>query len=206
MRRRVFDTLTSFGGVVLVVVLLVAGGLLMWGYSFTHSNVHKQLSAQQIFFPPKAAFAHAKPGTEITPGMIPYLEKYAGQQLLTGQQAQAYADHFIAVHLSQMPYRGVYSKISSAALAKPNDASLKALEQTSFQGTTLRGLLLEAYGFSTVGVIMFWGAIASFGLALIMLILVGLGLRHARRTPHEVELFSPTGENRPDRVAVGASL
>jgi hypothetical protein len=206
MRRSVFDTLTSFGGVVLVVVLLVAGGLLMWGYSFTHSNVHKQLSEQQIFFPPKAAFAHAKPGTEITPGMIPYLEKYAGQQLLTGQQAQAYADHFIAVHLSQMPYRGVYAKISAAALAKPNDAGLKTLEQASFQGTTLRGLLLEAYGFSTVGVIMFWGAIASFGLALIMLILVGLGLRHAQRTPPEVELFSPAGDPRPDRVAAGANL
>lgn len=206
MRRRVFDTLTSFGGVVLVVVLLVAGGLLMWGYSFTHSNVHKQLSEQQIFFPPEAAFAQAKPGTEITPGMIPYLEKYAGQQLLTGQQAQAYADHFIAVHLSQMPYGGVYSKISAAALAKPNDAGLKALEQTSFQGTTLRGLLLEAYGFSTVGVIMFWGAIASFGLALIMLILVGLGLRHARRTPPEMELFAPSDGPRPDRVSVGAGV
>jgi hypothetical protein len=206
MRRRVFDTLTSFGGVVLVVVLLVAGGLLMWGYSFTHSNVHKQLSEQQIFFPPKAAFAQAKPGTEITPGMLPYLEKYAGQQLLSGQQAQAYADHFIAVHLSQMPYHGIYSKISAAALAKPNDASLKALEQASFQGTTLRGLLLEAYGFSTVGVIMFWGAIASFGLALIMLILVGLGLRHARRTPPEVELFAHVADPRPERVPVGAAV
>jgi hypothetical protein len=206
MRRRVFDTLTSFGGAVLVVVLLIAGGLLMWGYSFTHSNVHKQLSEQQIFFPPKAAFAQAKPGTEITPGMVPYLEKYAGRQLLTGQQAQAYADHFIAVHLAQMPYRGVYAKISAAALAKPNDASLKALEQTSFQGTTLRGLLLEAYGFSTIGVIMLWGAIASFGLALIMLILVGLGLRHARRTPREVELFAPSTDPRSDRVSVGAGV
>jgi len=206
MRRRVFDTLTSFGGIVLVVVLLVAGGLLMWGYSFTHSNVHKQLSQQQIFFPPKAAFAQARPGTEITPGMIPYLEEYAGQQLLTGQQAQAYADHFIAAHLAEMPYHGVYSKISAAALAKPNDASLKTLEQTSFQGTTLRGLLLEAYGFATVGVIMFWGAIASFGVALIMLLLVGLGSRHARRTPAEEEIFSRAADPRLDRVSVGAAL
>jgi hypothetical protein len=196
--------LTSFGGIVLVVVLLVAGGLLMWGYSFTHSNVHKQLSQQQIFFPPKAAFAQARPGTEITPGMIPYLEKYAGQQLLTGQQAQAYADHFIAAHLAEMPDHGVYSKISAAALAKPNDASLKTLEQTSFQGTTLRGLLLEAYGFATVGVIMFWGAIASFGVALIMLLLVGS--RHARRTPAEEEIFSRAADPRLDRVSVGAAL
>ncbi len=105
-----------------------------------------------------------------------------------------------------MPYHGIYSKISAAALAKPNDTSLKALEQASFQGTTLRGLLLEAYGFSTVGAIMFWGAIASFGLALIMLILVGLGLRHARRTPEETELFAHAADPRPERVAVGAAV
>jgi hypothetical protein len=187
MRRTVFDRLVSGAGVVVVVVLLVAGGLLMWGYSFTHSNVHNQLAEQQIFFPPKAAFANAKPGTEITPAMIPSVSQYAGEQLLTGPQAKAYADHFIGVHLSEMPYGGVYAKISAAALAEPANAKLKALEQTSFQGTTLRGLLLEAYGFSTIGEVMFWGAIASFCLAFIMAILVGFGYRHARRTAPEAE-------------------
>lgn len=193
MRRKVFDVLASVVGVVVVVVLLVAGGLLVWGYSFTHSNVHNQLAEQQITFPPKAAFAQAKPGTKITPEMIPYLEKYAGQQLLTGAQAKAYANHFIAVHLSELPYGGVYAKISAAALADPKNAQLKALEQTSFQGTTLRGLLLEAYGFSEIGQVMLWGAIASFILAVIMAILVGLGLWHARRTPAEAELMPKKG-------------
>ena len=121
--------------------------------------------------------------------MIPSVSQYAGQQLLTGPQAKAYADHFIAVHLSELPYGGVYSKISAAALANPTNAKLKALEQTSFQGTTLRGLLLEAYAFSTIGQVMFWGAIASFCLALIMAILVGLGFWHARRTPTEAEML-----------------
>src|SRR6202034_687491 len=111
---------------------------------------------QQIFFPPKSVWATAKAGTEITPAMIPYLEKYSGQQLLTGAQAEAYADHFIAVHLSEMPYGGVYATISAAAQADPSSTSLKALEQTSFQGTTLRGLLLEAYAFSTFGTIALW--------------------------------------------------
>ena len=160
MSRKVFDVLTSAGGLVAVVVLLVAGGLLTWGHSFVNSNVRNQLAQQQIYFPPQAAWAHAKPGTEITPGMIPYLEKYAGQQMLTGQQAEAYADHFIAVHLSEMPYGGVYSKISAAALASPKNASLTALKQTSFQGTTLRGLLLEAYAFSEIGRVRLWVAIA----------------------------------------------
>jgi hypothetical protein len=43
-----------------------------------------------------------------------------------------------------MPYHGVYAKISTAAMANPDNKGLAALEQTSFQGTTLRGLLLEA--------------------------------------------------------------
>ena len=115
MRRRVFDILASGVGLALVVVLVVAGALLLWGYNYDRSNVHNQLAQQQIFFPPKAAFATAKPGTEITPAMIPYLEKYSGQQMLTGQQAQAYADHFIAIHLSEMPFGGVYSKVSAAS-------------------------------------------------------------------------------------------
>jgi hypothetical protein len=190
MRRRVFDRLASVGGLVLVVVLLVAGGLLVWGYRFTHSNVHHQLSEQQIFFPPKAAFAHAKAGTEITPSMIPSVSRYAGQQLTTGPQAEAYANHFIAAHLSELPYGGVYAKISSAALAHPDNAKLKGLEQTSFQGTTLRGLLLEAYAFSEIGTIMFWGAIASFALAIVMAAMVALGFRHAQRTAPDAQLMA----------------
>jgi hypothetical protein len=191
MRRRVFDVLTSAVGLVLVVVLLVAGGLLMWGYSYDHNNVHNQLAAQQIFFPSKAAFAHPKAGTEITPAMIPSVSQYAGQQLLTGPQAEAWADHFIAEHLKEMPYGGVYSKISTAARAEPKNTKLAELETTSFQGTTLRGLLLEAYGFSKIGTIMLIGSIASFILALILLGFVALGFRHAQRTPTEEELLVP---------------
>jgi hypothetical protein len=119
------------------------------------------------------------------------VSQYAGQQLLTGPQAKAYADNFIAVHLSEMPYGGLYSKISAAALAAPKNAQLQSLVQTSFRGTTLRGLLLEAYAFSKVGQIMLWGAIASFLAAALMAVLVGLGFRHARETERETEMFAP---------------
>jgi hypothetical protein len=191
MSRKVFDSLTSAGGLVAVVVLLVAGGLLTWGHGFVNSNVRTQLAQQQISFPASAAFAHAKAGTEITPAMIPSVSQYAGQQLLTGQQAEAYADHFIAIHLSEMPYGGVYSKISAAAIASPKNTTLTALKQTSFQGTTLRGLLLEAYAFSTIGQVMLWGAIASFILAAMMFVLVGLGFQHARSTAPEKRMLAP---------------
>lgn len=192
MRRRVFDILASGVGLVLVVVLVVAGGLMVWGHSYVNSNVHNQLAQQQIFFPPKAAFAHPVAGTEITPAMIPVVSQYAGQQLLTGAQAEVWADHFIAIHLSEMPYHGVYAAISTAARANPKNTQLTALEQTSFQGTTLRGLLLEAYGFSKIGAIMLWGAIASFILAFVLLIAVGLGFWHARRTSEEEEILAAT--------------
>ena len=191
MRRKAFDILASGVGLVVVVVLVVAGALMLWGNNYVNSNVHNQLAEQQIFFPPKAAFAHPVAGSEITAAMIPAVSQYAGQQLLTGAQAEAWADHFIAIHLSEMPYGGVYSKVSTAARAAPKNTQLAALEQTSFQGTTLRGLLLEAYGFSEMGTVLLWGAIASFILAFVMLVLVGLGFRHARRTPPDAELLAP---------------
>jgi len=191
MRRKAFDILASGVGLVVVVVLIVAGALMLWANSYVDSNVHNQLAEQQIFFPPKAAFAHPAAGTEITAAMIPSVSQYAGQQLLTGAQAEAWADHFIAIHLSEMPYHGVYAAVSTAARANPKNTQLAALEQTSFQGTTLRGLLLEAYGFSEMGVVALWGAIASFILAFVMLILVGFGFRHARRTPPDAELLAP---------------
>ncbi len=189
MQRRTFDVLVSAGGLVVVAVLVVAGALLMWAQSFTTSNVHNQLAAQQIYFPPRSAWAHAKPGTEITPQMIPYLEQYSGQQLLTGQQAEAYADHFIAYHLAEMPYGGVYSKVSAASLAEPSNTALATEVQTVFRGTTLRGLLLEAYAFGTLGTIAFWAGIASFILAAMMMVLVLFGFYHAHRTAPEEELL-----------------
>jgi hypothetical protein len=192
MSRKVFDLLTSTGGAVIVVVLVIAGGFLAWGHSFVNSNVHDQLAQQQIYFPPAAAFKAAKPGTEITPSMIPSVSQYAGQQLLTGQQAKVYANDFIKVHLSEMPYGGVYSKASAAAMANPKNAQLQTLVGTIFKGTTLRGLLLEAYAFSTVGTIMLYGAIAAFVSAAILAVLVGLGFWHASRTAPEKDLLPQT--------------
>lgn len=201
MQRKLFDILASLGGILVVVVLLVAGGLLMWGSSFATTSVHDQLAQQKISFPPAAAFAHAKAGTEITPSMIPSVSQYAGQQLLTGEQAKVYADDFIAVHLSQMPYHGVYADISTAARAQPTNAKLQGLVQSSFQGTTLRGLLLEAYAFSVFGTIAFWAGIASFCLAALMAVLVGFGLWHARKTPAGAELLGQIPGERAKHAA-----
>jgi hypothetical protein len=181
VRRKTFDLIAAAGGAVLTVMLVAAGALGLWASSWTNTNVHNQLAEQQITFPALGSSELA------SPKIGPYLNQYAGQQVLTGAQAQAYADHFIAVHLSEMPYGGVYSAVSAASRANPSDAALKAEVTTVFQGTTLRGLLLEAYGFSKFGQIALVGSIVAFILAGIMLILSALGFWHFRRTPEDLE-------------------
>ena len=205
MKRKTFDMVLTAGGGVLIVVLLVAGALGLWGYSFANSNVHNQLAEQQITFPPASAFAHPKAGTEITPSMVGTVSKYAGQPLVTGQQAEVYADDFIKVHLQEIGGGKTYAQLSAAAMKLPKgSAAYSAAEakvQTVFQGTTLRGLLLEAYAFGTFGQIALVAAIASFILAGIMLVLTLLGFRHFRRVPEDAE-FPPVRSSVKEPVSV----
>lgn len=200
MRRKVFDMLASTGGVIVVIVLAVAGGLLLLGYSFANNYVHTQLAEQQITFPSAAAFAHPKAGGEITPSMVPAVSQYAGQQLVTGQQAEIYANDFIAVHLQEIGGGKTYAQLSADAMALPKGSAAytaaEAKVQTVFQGTTLRAMLLEAYGFSLIATIAFWCALAAFALAAMMAVLVVLGFVHATRTDESEELMThhvPTG-------------
>ena len=144
--HRNFSRITAIAGFAVAAMLLVAGGLLTWGSTYVHNTVQGQLAAQQIFFPPQAAFAHAKAGTEITPSMIPSVSQYAGKQLLTGQQAEAYADHFIAVHIAEIGGGKTYSQLSAASLAAPKNTALAAEVSTVFKGESLRSMLLNAYG------------------------------------------------------------
>jgi hypothetical protein len=169
-------------------VLVVAGGLMLWGHSYVNNQVRDQLAMQQIYFPPATAFTHPTP-PETTAAMQSTVGQYAGQQLLSGPQAEVYANDFIAHHMYAMPMHGVYSKISAASMANPKNTSLATLGQVSFKGTTLRAMLLEAYGFWKIGQVMLWGAIASFALAACMLALVLLGFRHAAHTAREKEVF-----------------
>ena len=193
MRRRTFDALASTVGLVLAVVLLVAGGLLLWSHSFVDNQVSTQLVAQKIVFPTKSnpEFKALPPADAAAMG------QYAGQPMTTGAQARVYADNFIAFHLSKMG--GTYSQLSAASLAQPNNAKLAGLVATVFKGTTLRGMLLNAYAFWQMGVIALWGAIVSFIGAAFFLVLSGLGLYHSRRVSPAQEIL--TGHKVPEKVS-----
>jgi hypothetical protein len=184
MRRTTFDKLLGWIGAGLGVALLAAGALLLWGSAYVHNTVQGQLSAQQITFPPAAAFAHPKAGTEITPSMVPSVSQYAGQQLLTGQQAEAYADGFIAVHIANMTGGQTYAQLSAKALASPSDTKLAGTVATVFKGETLRSMLLNAYGWWKVSQITYIISLAAFGLGTVAF-LTGLfgfaSLRHDRK-------------------------
>jgi len=190
MRRRTFDFLASGVGVLLAIVLLVAGGLLLYGYNFVNDQVTQQLTEQQITFPAADSAAIKA----LPPDDAAAMKVYAGQLMTNGAQAKTYADHFIAVHLKEIGGGKTYSQLSAEALANPSDQKLAAQADTVFKGTTLRGLLLNAYAFWQIGQIALIASIVSFVAGAIVLILSGLGFWHLRRTPSETEL-----------VGVGAS-
>ncbi len=96
--------------------------------------------------------------------MIPSVSQYAGQQLLTGQQAEAYADHFIAVHLQNMAGGKTYSELSTESQAQPNNTQLANTVNTVFKGTTLRSMLLTAYSWWKVSQITYIISLVAYGL------------------------------------------
>jgi len=195
MRRN--SHLTAIAGFVLAAILLAAGGLLLWGSTYTHNMVHNQLAAQQIYFPPKAAFAHPQAGTEITPSMIPSVSQYAGQQLVTGQQAQSYADNFIAVHIATMTGGQTYAQLSAKALAQPDNTKLAGEVATVFKGETLRAILLNAYGWWKVSQITYIAALAAFGLGGLTLIASLFGLTIGRKDEITHEAIPAEGPRSP---------
>ena len=183
MKRRTFDILMATAGLFLALTLFAAGGLLTWAHSFIGNEVHTQLAAQQIYFPSANSAAVAAPE-------FAAMRQYGGQQLTTGAQAEVYADHFIANHLKAIGGGKTYSQLSAQATAQPNNAKLAGEVATVFKGETLRGLLLNAYAFGTMGTIAGIAAIAAFVAGAVMLVLSGLGLVHARRTSPATDMLT----------------
>ncbi|MEO6318265.1 MAG: hypothetical protein ABIP36_05720 [Acidimicrobiales bacterium] len=189
LKRRTIDSVLIGVGAVVTVVLVVAGGLLTWGASFSNDYVADELSSQNISFPPAAALEE-EGRTDLLP--------FAGEAVTTGPEAEAYAS-FINGHLEGIADGATFADLGAvereagaaveAATADGASATQVAELQgeadavtgqrdSLFRGETLRGLLLSAFAWSTVGRIAGIAAIVAFAAAGAMLVLVGFGLRH----------------------------
>jgi hypothetical protein len=142
------------------VGLMVVGVLAVVGGTYDKQVVRDQLTPQKISFP-------AAGSAELLPG----IKQYAGQQVVNGGQAKAYANDFINVHLSKIAGGKTYAEVSGAALANPKNAELAGQKAALFQGETLRGLLLNAWGWSVVGTIATLAGFIMLGLGAILLLL-----------------------------------
>lgn len=175
-------------GAGLTVLLLVVAVLANWGASFASDSLKSQLTAQEIEMP-----AGTDVNQEDPADVIAYFESRAGEMMSTGKDAQMYADYYIGFHMAHMPTYAVASaenRAAAAALAAdPTNADLKAdaaakaaTVETVFKGNMLRGTLLTAYAFGTLGDIAGYAAMASLIGALLMFVLTLAGVAHLRRT------------------------
>jgi hypothetical protein len=152
---------------ILVVILATASGFLFYEGSFVTGMVHDQLVAQRISFP---GTDQVTAGGALDPAKFPTeITQYAGTPVDNADKARVYANDFIGVHLQGIAGGMTYSEVSAAASTAgkklagtsktdPTYASLQADaatlsgQKTSlFMGETLRGNLLNAWGWGTMG-------------------------------------------------------
>jgi hypothetical protein len=148
--------------VVALLVFVFGAGAAFYANTFTTTQIHDQLAPQQISFPASTA-----------QGLPANLQAYAGQQVLTGDQAHAYADKYIGLHLQEIGQGHPYSYWSTQARTA-TDPAVKAQDQaiadTLFKGETLRSILNQAWTFSVIAQIAFY---VGWALALAALIVLG---------------------------------
>ncbi|CAB4778756.1 unannotated protein [freshwater metagenome] len=193
MKRKSFDKIVTAVGFGLAVFLLIAAGLLNWGANFATSAVSSQLKAQEIIFP--AVTGNPDESADVTK----FFADNGDKVLADSKQAQMYADNYLGFHLSKMPTYAAASNANRAAgaalAASPADPALKAdaaakagMVETVFKGTMLRGTLLTAYAFGTLGSIAGISAVVALIGALVMLLLSILGLLQIRRVPEDATI------------------
>lgn len=180
MDRRAWDQLVSGAGVLVAVVLLVIGGAAVYGGNFGRDNVQDELKPQNISFAPADA---------LTPEEREIVGDNAGAKVDTGPEAKVFAG-LIGLHLEGINEGKTYSETSSEARAldpeDPAKAELDAKVMTLFRGETLRGLLLNAYGWWTVSTLALFAGYGLVAAGIILAILAALGFRHARKVSLKV--------------------
>jgi hypothetical protein len=176
MNRKTWDRIVSASAAVIAVAMIVLGAFAIYGGNFGRENVQTRLEPQNITFPPLSA---------MTPEEQTSVGAFAGQQVTTGNQAEAFS-RYIAGHLEAVNGGATYSETSAAAraegLAPDVAAELQGKADTLFKGETLRSMLLNAYGWWTVATIALFVGYAMVAMGLVLAGLAALGFRHATRT------------------------
>ncbi len=203
MKRRTLDILFSIGGLALAGLLLVLGLVMTSNANFAKDYVKDQLSAQKIYFTPADALSDEEKQSAC-------VVKYAGEQLVTGKQAECYANEYIGLHVSEAAEGLTYAELGTpqrelraqvAEATESNDPALEDLQaeldeitgqrETLFKGETLRGLLLTSYGFSEFGVKGEQVATVAFIVAFLLFVLSIAGFVHAFTTPKDEAFAEP---------------
>jgi hypothetical protein len=180
MHRRTWDRLVSTAALVVAIVLIALGGAAIYGGNFGRNNVADRLKPQKVTFAPYAAMSPTEQAT---------LGAYAGQQVTTGPQAEAFA-RYIAGHLLEVNGGKTYAETSAAARAPGVDpkvaAALQAKAAILFQGETLRSIMLNAYGWWTIATIALYAGFGMVIAGIVLLVLAILGFVHSKRVAEPV--------------------
>ena len=173
--RRLRDLMISWSGAVVAIVMIALGAAAIYGGSFAMDNVRDRLEPQKISFPPASA---------MTAEELADVGSFAGQDVTTGTEAEAFS-RYIGGHLVGINDGKTYSETSSAAraegISEKEAAELQGKADTLFKGETLRGMLLNAYGWWTVGQITLYAGIGMAFAGLVLALLAAFGFRHARK-------------------------
>jgi len=252
MKRRTLDIAFSVGGIIFSILLVVVGLILTDQKDFAQTYVKSQLSEQQIFFPKAEALAEntaealnadllekfdgdqTKVDEFLTSRNLTAeadsecLNKFAGQQMLTGKQAECYAEHFIKLHAAESSIvNGVaYSyatigkivteardAVTAAKEAGESEDAIAELQATAdglqrlrvdtlLRADTLRGLLLTSYGFSVFGERAGQAAWVCFAAAIVLFLLSIAGLIHAFTSKKADDVILVAEHHTPDAAKV----
>jgi hypothetical protein len=176
--RKIFNLTTVASGA--AIGMIIAGILALIGGAYDQKIVRDQLGPQKIFFTDDASSLPAN------------LKQYAGEQVDTAKEAKVFADDYIGLHLKGIAAGQTYSEVSGAFMKDPTNAKLAQQRQTLFMGETLRGMLLSAWGWGTIGTIATIAGIALIGMGGLLLsipLLAAVGDR--RRVRMAVKLPAP---------------
>lgn len=201
METKVYKNLAKIFGIILAVVGIAA----LIGANFAKGFIAEQLGEQNITIADEEGLKAQLESGRLTQEDYDEMVKYAGQKMENGNQAKAFANHFIGAHMragaagagypdaTYSTLGGIYSEFENAAKEEikadnPNAseeeiaklaakeikdpttkyesaakaAEIEDLRQGTFlDGNTLRGMLLNAYGWGLVGTIALWVGIGA---------------------------------------------